>query len=131
MSHISSLTLASIMILASNQVIANSLDLSKQHSYAEEYMKLRVLLQNVTDIESAKQYKMDIEKEIQQLSASQPSGGEYFRSLSKDERKLFIKRFQQNRFHCGEVTQVMQERRRILFDPELSSVLSETLANMP
>lgn len=100
-------------------------------SFAEEYKTLRILLEKVTDSETAIKYKAQIEQEIQRLSTTQYSGAEHFNSLSKLEQKLFVKRFQMNRFHCGEVTQVMQQRRRILFDPKLSKVLSKTLNNIP
>ncbi len=125
------LSLLTLFYMTIGAAMANSLPLIVEGSYAEEYRNLRVLLESVTDTKSAKQYKPAIEKEIQQLNISQPSGEEYFKSLSAADKKLFVKRFQQNRFHCGEVTQVMVERRRILFDPQLSKILAETLANIP
>lgn len=100
-------------------------------SFAEEYKSLRVLLEKVTTRELAEKHKPAIEEEIAFLNATQTSGSEIFSSLSSAEKELFVKKFQNNRFHCGEVTSVMDERRRILLHPELSSVLRETLNKIP
>ena len=119
-----------VLILLANSTSATSLFESEQ-SYAEEYRNLRILLEKVQDADSALLYKTAIENEIQILNQNQVAGGKQFHLLSKDEKKLFIKRFQQNRFHCGEVTQVMTEKRRILFEPSLAKILAEALANIP
>ena len=105
--------------------------LETEKSYAQEYKKLRILLEKVQDKNSALLLKSAIEKEIQHLSQNHLSGTERFNTLSTEDKKLFIKKFQKNRFHCGEVTQVMQQRQRILFQPELSEVLRDTLSNIP
>jgi|GEM_PF-3305324 len=102
-----------------------------EQSYAEEYKQLRILLESVKDIDTALLHKAAIEKEIQTLNQNQVAGSKHFDLLSKQEKKVFVKRFQQNRFHCGEVTQVMEQRRRILFKPELSEILADTLVNIP
>ncbi len=102
-----------------------------EQSYAEEYKQLRILLESVRDIDTALLHKAAIEKEIQILKQNQVTGGKHFDLLSEQEQKVFVKRFQQNRFHCSEVTQVMEQRRRILFVPELSEILADTLANIP
>ncbi len=119
------------MLSLTNLVFANPQFIDTEKSFAEEYKNLRILLEKVTDPISAQKYKPVIEEEIQRLRQTQHSGGDFFNSLTNTEKKLFVKRFQQNRFHCGEVTQVMQERRRILFSPKLSLILADTLAKIP
>ncbi|MFK7794494.1 MAG: hypothetical protein AB8B89_04020 [Gammaproteobacteria bacterium] len=113
----------------SNLFASSFLDADK--SFAEEYKGLRTLLLKVKDKDSALLYKQAIEDEIQYLNQNHQSGADQFNALSSKEKKLFIKKFQQNRYHCGNVTQVMDERRRILFDPELSYILRDTLAKIP
>ena len=120
-----------LSFVAVNHVYATPQFLQSEQSYAEEYRDLRKLLERVKDTESALLHRNAIEKEILRLRQIQPSGGQYFKSLSNDDKKQFIKRFQMNRFHCGEVTQVMEERRRILFDPKLYEILADTLAQIP
>jgi len=120
-----------LMLSLTNLVFANPQFIDTEKSFAEEYKNLRILLEKVTDPISAQKYKPVIEEEIQRLRQTQHSGGDFFNSLTNTEKKLFVKRFQQNRFHCGEVTQVMQERRRILFSPKLSLILADTLAKIP
>lgn len=105
--------------------------LETDKSFAEEYAKLRHLLEKVQDKDSALHYKLEIEKEIQRLSQNHQSGSEQFNALSDAEKKQFVKKFQKNHFHCGDVTQVMVERRRILFDPELSVILRDALSEIP
>ncbi len=100
-------------------------------SYAQEYSHLRKLLQQVNNRESAIAYKSQIEQELNKLKSSQISGQQQFSALSKSEQSQFIKKFQNNHLHCGEVTQVMEERRRILLDPELSQVLSPLMNKIP
>lgn len=119
-----------LLSLVSNASFA-SLFSDPEQSYAEEYKQLRILLENVKDIDTALLHKSAIEREIQILNQNQVAGGKHFDLLSEQEQKVFVKRFQQNRFHCGEVTQVMEQRRRILFMPELSEILADTLANIP
>ena len=120
-----------LICLASISNLSASSLLDSDNSFAEEYKNLRILLSKVQDKNSALLHKQAIEKEIQRLNQNHQSGEDQFNSLSVDEKKLFIKKFQKNRFHCGEVTQVMEQRKRILFQPELSKILSNTLANIP
>ena len=77
------------------------------------------LLEKVKDQNSAKKYKTEIKNEVSKLKESQVSGGESFALLSDKEKKVFIQKFQNNRNHCGNVTRVMQERNRILLNPEM------------
>ena len=100
-------------------------------SFAEEYSYLGKLLANVSDRNSAMLYKPAISKELNRLKSSQINGEEQFASLSDAEKKQFIQKFQNNRIHCGNVTKVMQERRRILLDPETRVELGTVLLEIP
>ena len=100
-------------------------------SYAQEYNNLRQLLEKVTSTESAIKYKQAIEYQIEVLNKNQHSGAENFNAMSPEEKKFFIQKFQNNRFHCGEVTQVMTEKQRILLDKKLYEILGETLSKIP
>ena len=102
-----------------------------EDSFAEEYKNLRILLEKVQDKETALQHKQAIEKEIKHLSSNNQSGADQFNSLSAQEKELFVKKFQKNHFHCGDVTQVMAERNRILLNAELSIILNDTLSKIP
>ncbi len=92
---------------------------------------MRVLLEKVQDKDTALLHKYAIQNEIQHLNQNHQSGADQFNALSPQEKKLFVKRFQKNRYHCGDVTQVMVERKRILFDPDLSIILRDTLSRIP
>ena len=118
------LTLISSVLLSTSHAEATK-------SYAEEYKPLRLLLEQVTNRETALKLKPKIEDQVIYLNSTQSSGSQLFESLSASEKKLFIKRFQNNRFHCSEVTSVMNERRRILLNPDLSFVLRDTLNQIP
>ncbi len=100
-------------------------------SYAQQYKQLRILLQKVDSTESAIDNKGAIENQIRILNSNQTSGSEYFNTLSSEDKKLFIKKFQNNRFHCGEVTEVMVERQRILLNSDLANILRDTLSEIP
>ncbi|MDW3094508.1 MAG: hypothetical protein R8G33_02420 [Gammaproteobacteria bacterium] len=120
-----------VLFFCLTNTLSASAFLNTDNSFAEEYGKLRILLSNVQDKQSALHYKLEIEQEIQRLNLHHQSGGDRFNALSPQEKKLFIKKFQKNRYHCGDVTQVMVESRRILFDPELAMILRDTLAKIP
>jgi len=100
-------------------------------SFAEEYAQLRELLEKVQNQESAVTYKSKIAAELDRLKSLQINGGQAFEALSGEEQQAFIQKFQNNQFHCGEVTQVMEERRRILLDPSLSEILSSLIKDIP
>ena len=125
------ITCLSLSIYASLTFASMFPDSGEGQSYAQEYNTLRQLLENVTSTETAIAYKQAIEKQINILKDNQPSGAENFNAMSKEEKKFFIKKFQNNRFHCGEVTQVMTERQRILLDTNLAEILEETLSKIP
>jgi len=112
-------------------LFSSSILASDSASFAGEYSHLSKLLTNVTDRNSAILYKSAISQELNRLKASQINGGEKFESLSEAEQKLFINKFQNNRNHCGYVTKVMQERRRILLNPETKVELETVLLEMP
>lgn len=120
-----------MIITAIHFAIAGENFVGDGESFAQEYSTLRILLQKVQSKELALIYKAEISKELDRLRSSQISGREAFASLSVEEQEFFIKKFQNNQFHCGEVTQVMEERRRILLDPELSEVLSSVVKDIP
>lgn len=109
---------------------AHLLDESES-SFALEYKELRLLLQKVNSQQSAINYKPEIKQQIDRLKQNQATGEQSFASMSKSQQQLFVKKFQNNRFHCGEVTQVMSERQRILLQPELSKILRELLVQIP
>ena len=100
-------------------------------SFAQQYSELADLLSKVEDKQTALDYRSKIQQQIDLLANSQSSGEAEFNQLSKQEQRLFIKRFQNNRYHCGSVTQVMQERQRILLDPELAELLQGLLIKIP
>lgn len=109
---------------------AHFLDESES-SFALEYKELRLLLQKVNSEQSAINYKLEIKQQIDKLKQNQATGEQSFASMSKPQQQLFVKKFQNNRFHCGEVTQVMDERQRILLQPELSKILRDLLIQIP
>lgn len=102
-----------------------------ESSFAEKYRDLHMLLQKVTSVELAIAYKNSIDHEIDILRSNQTTSAVDYNSLSAEEKKIFIKKFQQNTFHCGEVTGVANEKRRILLQPELADILRESLERVP
>ncbi len=127
---------STILILILNAVFAPPIQAhlfenSKESSFAIEYRQLALLLKEVVDQKSALQHKQAIEIQIENLKRNQISGEQAFDTMSDSQKNIFIKKFQSNRFHCGEVTQVMVERQRILLHPELSEVLRDLLEQIP
>ncbi len=109
---------------------AHLLEESKS-SFALEYRELRILLQKVNTEQAAKTYRSAIQEQISRLQKNQASGEQTFSAMPKSQQELFVKKFQNNRYHCGEVTQVMQERQRILLHPDLSAILRDLLNQIP
>lgn len=103
----------------------------EKESFAQEYATLKELLQKVKSKDSALLYKPHIEQELARLKSSQIGGGDEFNTLSDEDKRKFIEKFQNNRYHCGEVTQVMKEKRRILLDPDLNQILGPLVQNIP
>ena len=120
------LSLLLVVPLYAGETIANDKD-----SFAKEYATLKTLLQKVKSRDSAELYKPQIEQELARLKSSQLIAGKEYDQLNQEEKKLFIKKFQNNQFHCGEVTQVMEERRRILLNPDLYEILGPLVQNLP
>ncbi len=120
------LSLLLVVPLYAGETIANNKD-----SFAKEYATLKTLLQKVKSRDSAELYKPQIEQELARLKSSQLIAGKEYDQLNQEEKKLFIKKFQNNQFHCGEVTQVMEERRRILLNPDLYEILGQLVQNLP
>ena len=85
----------------------------------------------VKDRNTALIYKPAIQEQIEFLQMNQSTGEKAFSEMSKEEQTLFVKRFQNNRYHCGGVTQVMQERQRILLNPDMANVLGDLLHQIP
>ncbi|MCZ6564622.1 MAG: hypothetical protein O6852_00580 [Gammaproteobacteria bacterium] len=125
------LVLIIITLFLSMGVNAGGYADGKGKSFAQEYAYLGILLEKVHDQQSAVKYKSKIAIELDKLKLSQPSGGDQFASLSEDEKKIFIKKFQNNHFHCGEVTKVMDERNRLLLNPATREVLGALLVILP
>ena len=126
---------AIIMIALTNLLVAGKVNShlleNSKASFAQEYKELRILLQNVTDEQTAIAHKSAIQEQINKLKLNQAAGEQSFAAMSELEQKLFIKKFQNNRYHCGEVTQVMEERQRILLHPDLSAILRDVLNQIP
>ena len=118
------------LALGSHSVLAHLFEQDHQ-SFALEYKELRVLLQKVKSRETAIKYKPAIEQQISSLRQNQFSGESSFAAMSENEQTIFVKKFQNNRFHCGEVTQVMAERQRILLHPDLANILRNLLNQIP
>ena len=104
---------------------------TEKESFAKEYETLKILLQKVKSKDSAVLYKPQIQQELDRLKSSQRSGDKEFSKLSNEEQQEFIKKFQNNHYHCGEVTQVMEEKRRILLNPDLNKILGPIVQNIP
>ena len=117
-------------LLNTDFVLARLLDKDEQ-SFALEYKELRILLQKVNNKQTAEKYKSAIERQILYLQRNQLKGEGTFESLPESQQQLFVKKFQNNRFHCGEVTQVMAERQRILLHPDLAKILRDLLDQIP
>lgn len=119
-----------MIVLGSHSVFASLFEQDRQ-SFALEYKELRMLLQKVKNEQTAIKYKPAIEQQISSLRQNQFSGEGSFTAMSESEQIMFVKKFQNNRFHCGEVTQVMAERQRILLHPDLANILRDLLNQIP
>ncbi|MFK7815218.1 MAG: hypothetical protein AB8B92_02685 [Gammaproteobacteria bacterium] len=97
-----------------------------KESFAQEYEYLGTLLEKVQNEETARLYKPQIINELERI---QSSVGRYndFESLSPFDKKLFVSKFQNNNLHCGYVTKVMSERRRLLLNKEAKNELGSIL----
>ena len=97
-----------------------------KESFAKEYAKLGMLLEKVQDKQTAIEYKPQIVKELERIKLATGNIND-FDSLSELDKKLFVKKFQNNNLHCGYVTKVAEERNRLLLNEEAKNELSELL----
>ncbi len=95
-------------------------------SFAKEYAQLGTLLEKVQDKQTAIKYKPLIIKELNRIKTATGKFSDYD-ALSPIERKLFVKKFQNNNLHCGYVTKVADERNRLLLNKEAKIELGELL----
>jgi len=97
-----------------------------KESFAQEYQQLGLLLEKIHNKETAVIYKPKIVSELARIQLSIGKQSD-FDSLSTIEKKLFVKKFQNNNLHCGYVTKVLDERNRLLLNKEAKNELGELL----
>ena len=97
-----------------------------KESFAKEYVQLGMLLEKVQDKQTAIEYKPQIIKELERIKLANEKYSDFY-SLSVLEKKLFVKKFQNNNLHCGYVTKVAEERNRLLLNEEAKNELGELL----
>ena len=107
-------------------VFAGEIISTDKESFAKEYAQLGMLLEKVQDKQTAIEYKPQIAKELERIKLATGKTSN-FDSLSELEKKLFVKKFQNNNRHCGYVTKVAQERNRLLLNEEAKDELGELL----
>ncbi len=100
-----------------------------KESFAKEYAQLGILLGKVQDKKTAIEYKPQIVKELNRIKLSVGKQSN-FEALSPIEKKLFIKKFQNNNLHCGYVTKVIDERNRLLLNKEAKNELGGLLDHL-
>jgi len=100
--------------------------ITDKESFAQEYAQLGLLLEKVQDKQTARLYKPQIIKELGRIKSSVGEQSN-FESLSPLEKKLFVKKFQNNNLHCGYVTKVANERNRLLLNKEAKNELGGLL----
>jgi len=113
-------------MLASYSATAGENVITDKQSFAQEYDQLGQLLEKIRDKETAILYKPKILQEIDRIKSSIGNQSDYD-SLSEEEKKIFVKKFQNNNLHCGFVTKVMDERNRLLLNKETKAELGELL----
>lgn len=115
-----------LLVLFSPHMFAGENIATDKESFALEYAQLGVLLEKVQDKETAQLYKPLIIVELDRIQSSVGKQSDY-ESLSPLEKKLFVKKFQNNNLHCGYVTKVMDERNRLLLNKEAKNELGDLL----
>jgi len=100
--------------------------ISDKESFAQEYAQLGLLLEKIQDKQTAKLYKPQIIKELDRIKTSVGQQSD-FENLSPIEKKIFVKKFQNNNLHCGYVTKVVDERNRLLLNKEAKNELGGLL----
>lgn len=100
--------------------------ITDKESFAQEYAQLGLLLEKIQDKHTARLYKPQVIKELDRIKSSVGEQSD-FETLSSIEKKLFVKKFQNNNLHCGYVTKVANERNRLLLNIEAKNELGELL----
>lgn len=118
--------LAIWLLVSSPSVFAGENVITDKQSFAQEYAQLGLLLEKVQDRKTAKLYKPQIIKELIRIKSSVGQQSD-FENLSPIEKKLFVKKFQNNNLHCGYVTKVIVEQNRLLLNKEAKNELGDLL----
>jgi len=114
------------LLVFSPLVFAGENVITDKESFAKEYAELGLLLEKVQDKHTARLYKPQIIKELDRIKSSVGEQSD-FDNLSPIEKKLFVKKFQNNNLHCGYVTKVVDERNRLLLNKEAKNELGSLL----
>lgn len=118
--------LAIWLLVFSPLVFAGENVITDKVSFAQEYAQLGLLLEKVQDKQTARLYKPQIIKELNRIKSSVGEQSD-FENLSPIEKKIFVKKFQNNNLHCGYVTKVVDERNRLLLNKEAKNELGSLL----
>ena len=118
--------LATLLLVFSPLVFAGENVITDKESFAQEYAQLGLLLEKVQDKQTARLYKPKIIKELNRIKSSVGEQSD-FENLSPIEKKIFVKKFQNNNLHCGYVTKVVDERNRLLLNKEAKNELGDLL----
>ena len=118
--------LAIWLLVFSPLVFAGENVITDKESFAQEYAQLGLLLEKVQDKQTARLYKPQIIKELNRIKSSVGEQSD-FENLSPIEKKIFVKKFQNNNLHCGYVTKVVDERNRLLLNKEAKNELGSLL----
>ncbi len=118
--------LATLLLFFSPLVFAGENVITDKESFAQEYAQLGLLLEKVQDKQTARLYKPKIIKELNRIKSSVGEQSD-FENLSPIEKKIFVKKFQNNNLHCGYVTKVVDERNRLLLNKEVKNELGDLL----
>ncbi len=115
-----------MLLVFSTLVFAGENIITDKESFAQEYAQLGLLLEKVQDKQTARLYKPQIIKELSRIKSSVGEQSD-FENLSPIEKKIFVKKFQNNNLHCGYVTKVVDERNRLLLNKEAKNELGDLL----
>jgi len=115
-----------LMLFMSAALVAGENVITDKQSFAQEYDELGQILEKIQDKESAILYKPEIIQELDRIKSSVGKQSDY-ESLSDKEKKIFVKKFQNNNLHCGYVTKVLVERNRLLLNKEAKAELGDLL----
>ena len=107
-------------------VVAGENIVTDKVSFAQEYAQLGLILEKIQDETTAKLYKPLVIKELDRIRLSVGEQSNY-ETLSPQEKKLFIRKFQNNNLHCGYVTKVANERNRLLLNKGAKNEMGELL----